>query len=81
MNTRVDEGGNLVPTLYPEALEENTTPRMPRIPAPPPLLPHPRLRLESVYHREEAIWLPEVAGKGFTPFEAVNSARRGIKKK
>ena len=29
MNTRVDEGGNLVPTLYPEALEENTTPRMP----------------------------------------------------
>ena len=27
--------------------------------------------------REEAIWLPEVAGKGFTPFEAVKSGGRG----
>ena len=79
MNTRVEED-NLVPTIYPEALEENTTPRLPRFPAPPPLLHHPRLQLESAYHREETIWLPEVAGKGFTPFETVKSGGRGIKK-
>ena len=77
MNAVVDRDGNLVPTLYPEAVEETTTPRMPRRPAPLPLL-----QLESVYHREEeATWLPEVEGRGFTPFEAEEQPERDRKEK
>jgi hypothetical protein len=44
--------------------------------------PVPLPQLESEYHREdEATWLPEVEGRGFTPFEAVKKSSGGEREK